>query len=64
LKEEARTVALRLVGSRSVRADFEEDNRDVAEAEGEVASGFVIIPVVLSTVLYFGNQWKLPGLAT
>jgi len=64
LSEEARMVTLRMFGSRSVRADFEENKWDVAEAEGEVTSGFVIILVGLSTVLYFGNQWKLPGLAT
>jgi len=43
LKEEARTVALMLIFSRSVRADFEENDRDVSGAETEVAFRFVTI---------------------
>jgi len=63
LKEEARAVALLPDASRSVRTDFEENKWDVPEAEEEVASGFVAILEVATTVLYLGNQRKLPGLA-
>lgn len=63
LKEEASAVALTADVMASVGADFENDDRNVVEAQKEIALGGVAILIDFITVSYFGNQRKFPGLA-
>ena len=46
-----------------VGADFKDYNRNVTEAEGEVAFGFVIISGGSSIFKNFGDERKVPELA-
>jgi hypothetical protein len=62
LQQESRTIGFRKFLSVFVRADFKDYDRNVTEAEGEGAFGFVIISDGLS-IPNNGDERKGPELA-